>query len=146
MMGMPAEDEGRIFRPTNILIGSTDPDDNGGDSFHDAFKRAASELYDYAQDLGRERRRSPGDDITTGTTRTSSTSGGGRVPHLTFGGGGPHFCLGAGLARLEIGAMFAEIRARLPDLRVVGQPEMLRSDFLHGVRRMRCTWGGDGRR
>jgi cytochrome P450 len=60
--------------------------------------------------------------------------------HLAFGGGGPHFCLGASLARQEIAAMFGEIRRRLPRMEVVGPPAMLRSDLIHGIKRMPCAW------
>jgi cytochrome P450 len=56
--------------------------------------------------------------------------------HLGFGGGGPHFCLGAHLARREIRVMFEELLARLPDIEVTGEPEMLRSNFIHGIKRM----------
>jgi cytochrome P450 len=57
-----------------------------------------------------------------------------------FGAGGPHFCLGANLARREITVAFDEIRRRLPDLRVVGEPDYLRSNFINGIKRMQCTW------
>ncbi len=56
--------------------------------------------------------------------------------HLGFGGGGPHFCLGAHLARREIKVMFEELLARLPDIEVSGEPDMLRSNFIHGIKRM----------
>jgi cytochrome P450 len=56
--------------------------------------------------------------------------------HLGFGGGGPHFCLGAHLARREITVMFDELLRRLPDIEVTGEPEMLRSNFIHGIKRM----------
>ena len=62
----------------------------------------------------------------------------GRTPneHLGFGGGGPHFCLGAHLARREIKVMFDELFRRLPDIEVSGEPELLRSNFIHGIKRM----------
>jgi cytochrome P450 len=56
--------------------------------------------------------------------------------HLAFGGGGAHFCLGANLARLEIRSMFEQILERLPDLRLAGPVERLRSNFINGPRRM----------
>ena len=55
--------------------------------------------------------------------------------HVAFGFG-THFCLGASLARLEIKVMFEELLARLPDVEVTGEPEMLRSNFIHGIKRM----------
>jgi len=62
-------------------------------------------------------------------------------PHLGFGGGGPHFCLGRNLARSEITVMFDEIRRRLPRLEVTGEPaRLLRSPFIHGIKRMPCAW------
>jgi methyl-branched lipid omega-hydroxylase len=62
-------------------------------------------------------------------------------PQIGFGAGGPHFCLGASLARREIAVMFDEIRRRLPDLVVTGEPAMLSSQFVNGVKRMPCAWG-----
>jgi len=56
--------------------------------------------------------------------------------HLAFGGGGAHFCLGANLARLEIRSMFEQVLERLPDLRLAGPVERLRSNFINGPRRM----------
>ena len=56
--------------------------------------------------------------------------------HVGFGGGGPHFCLGAHLARREINVMFEELFRRLPDIHVTGEPEMLLSNFIHGIKRM----------
>jgi hypothetical protein len=66
----------------------------------------------------------------------------GRTPndHVGFGGGGAHFCLGANLARREITVMFRELFRRLPDIRVVGEPDMLFSAFIHGIKRMRVEW------
>jgi cytochrome P450 len=61
--------------------------------------------------------------------------------HVGFGGPGPHHCLGANLARREMRVMFREIFRRLPDLEITGPPEMLRSNFIHGIKRMPCAWG-----
>jgi cytochrome P450 len=61
-------------------------------------------------------------------------------PQVGFGAGGPHFCLGANLARREITVMFEEIRRRLPELRVVGEPAYLQSNFINGIKRMPCAW------
>ncbi len=60
----------------------------------------------------------------------------GRSPndHIGFGGGGPHFCLGANLARMEIRLMFRELATRLPDMRLVGEPSYLRSNFIGGIK------------
>ncbi|MEV4611000.1 cytochrome P450 [Kitasatospora sp. NPDC049258] len=55
-------------------------------------------------------------------------------PHLGFGGGGPHFCLGAYLARQEMKVLYRELFTRLPDLRAVGEPELIPSSFDHRVR------------
>jgi cytochrome P450 len=65
--------------------------------------------------------------------------------HVGFGGPGPHYCLGANLARREIRVMFREIFRRLPDLQITGEPEMLRSNFIHGIKRMPCAWTVAGR-
>jgi cytochrome P450 len=60
--------------------------------------------------------------------------------HVGFGAGGPHFCLGANLARREIKVMFEEMFRVLPDIRVTGEPDMLQSGFIHGIKRMPCAW------
>ena len=57
-----------------------------------------------------------------------------------FGAGGPHFCLGANLARREISVMFDEIRRRIPTLEITSEPEYLQSNFINGIKRMRCAW------
>ena len=57
-----------------------------------------------------------------------------------FGGGGPHFCIGAALARREMTVMFDEIFTTLPDLTVTGEPEMLRSNFIHGIKQLPCEF------
>jgi cytochrome P450 len=60
--------------------------------------------------------------------------------HVGFGAGGPHFCLGAHLARREIAVMFDELFRRLPDIHVTGPPDMLQSNFIHGIKRMPCAF------
>jgi cytochrome P450 len=57
-------------------------------------------------------------------------------PQYGFGGPGPHFCMGAHLARREILVMFRELFSRLPDIRAVGEPDVLQSSFIHGVKRL----------
>jgi cytochrome P450 len=66
--------------------------------------------------------------------------------HVGFGGPGPHHCLGANLARREMRVMFREIATRIPDLEITGPPEMLRSNFIHGIKRMPCEFRAGGRR
>jgi cytochrome P450 len=59
--------------------------------------------------------------------------------HAGFGGGGPHYCLGASLARTQLRSIFAEMARLIPDIEA-GEPELLRSSFIHGVKRMPCTF------
>lgn len=59
--------------------------------------------------------------------------------HLGFGGGGPHYCLGASLARTQLRSIFAELLRVAPDIEAQ-EPELLRSAFVHGVKRMQCTF------
>ncbi|MFJ2032040.1 cytochrome P450 [Streptosporangium sp. NPDC087985] len=61
-------------------------------------------------------------------------------PHVGFGGPGPHFCLGANLARQEIRTMFRELFTRLPEIRSVGEPELLVSNFDNSVRSQAFTF------
>jgi cholest-4-en-3-one 26-monooxygenase len=62
----------------------------------------------------------------------------GREPnhHVAFGGGGPHFCLGASLARLEVRVLLEQLLERYDRLEVVGEPDRLRSNFLHGIKHL----------
>jgi cytochrome P450 len=60
--------------------------------------------------------------------------------HLGFGGGGPHYCLGASLARTQLRSLFSELLRTLPDIEA-GEPEMFSSSsFIHGVKRMECSF------
>jgi len=54
--------------------------------------------------------------------------------HIAFGGGGPHFCLGANLARMEIQVMFDRLLDRMPDIRLDGDVQRLRSNFINGTK------------
>ena len=56
--------------------------------------------------------------------------------HIAFGGGGAHYCLGANLARMELKLIFREILERIPDMHLTGDVEMLRSNFIGGVKHM----------
>jgi len=56
--------------------------------------------------------------------------------HIAFGGGGPHFCLGANLARAEIRILFDTIANRMPDIVQTGDPRMLRSSFINGIKEL----------
>jgi cytochrome P450 len=59
--------------------------------------------------------------------------------HLGFGGGGPHYCLGASLARTQLRSIFGELLRQIPDIEA-DEPELLRSAFIHGVKRMQCSF------
>ena len=57
-----------------------------------------------------------------------------RTPgHVAFGGGGAHFCLGASLARIELVELVAEAVRRDLEMRVVGEPQMVSSNFVNGI-------------
>jgi cytochrome P450 len=66
----------------------------------------------------------------------------GRTPndHVAFGGPGPHFCLGAHLARREVAVVFNELLSRLPDIHAVGEPDLLRSGFINGIKHLRAEF------
>ena len=61
-------------------------------------------------------------------------------PHFGYGGGGAHFCLGANLARREIRVLFEELHNRIPDIMATGEPAILSSAFLHGIKRLPVGW------
>lgn len=56
-------------------------------------------------------------------------------PHVGFGGGGAHFCLGNQLAKSALRALFRELLTRIPDFEA-GEPELLGTNFMRGVKRM----------
>jgi cytochrome P450 len=60
--------------------------------------------------------------------------------HIGFGAPGPHFCLGAHLARREITVAFRELFRQLPDIRAAGEPEWLRTNFLHAIKHLRAEF------
>ena len=60
--------------------------------------------------------------------------------HVAFGGGGPHFCLGANLARAEVRIIFDTIARRLPNIRPLAEPRVLRSNFVHGIKELRVAY------
>jgi cholest-4-en-3-one 26-monooxygenase len=242
IMGVPQEDRGRLFDWSNRMVGLDDPEYASADGTH-----ASAELYAYVNDLARQRRADPRDDIVTvlvkaqiegdslsevefdmfmllltlagnETTRNSTSWGmwalmenpeqyarlrahpelmesaveealrwaspvahfrrtatadtelhGQRIAkgdkvvmwhisanrdeqvfadpfrfditrapnnHVAFGGGGPHHCLGAYLARMQLRLIFKEIVTRIPDMQLAGEPELLRSNVLRGVKHM----------
>jgi cytochrome P450 len=61
----------------------------------------------------------------------------GRTPnkHLAFGFG-VHYCLGAMLARMEMKALFGAIIPRLKSIELAGEPELVRSSFVSGLKRL----------
>ncbi len=61
-------------------------------------------------------------------------------PHIGFGAGGAHYCLGANLAKMELKLIFTEILRRLPDLALAAEPQILRSNFIAGVKSMPVTF------
>jgi cytochrome P450 len=62
MMGIPREDEARIFAWTNVILGSGDPDYGG--TFENLMQNSL-EMFEYALALGEDRRARPRDDITS---------------------------------------------------------------------------------
>jgi cholest-4-en-3-one 26-monooxygenase len=66
--------------------------------------------------------------------------------HVAFGGGGTHFCLGANLARAELRILFRELLERIPDMKQAGDTEILRSNFIGGVKHMPVTFTAGSRR
>jgi cytochrome P450 len=61
-------------------------------------------------------------------------------PHIGFGAGGAHFCLGANLARREVRLAFEELHRQIPDIVAITEPAILRSAFVHGIKRLQVGW------
>ena len=55
--------------------------------------------------------------------------------HRAFGIG-EHFCMGSHLARLELKIIFEEILKRIRNPRLKGEVNLLRSSFIHGIKKM----------
>jgi cytochrome P450 len=55
-------------------------------------------------------------------------------PHVAFGTG-RHVCLGASLARLEVRVFFEEFLNRVREFEV-GEPNLLRSNFIRGIKHL----------
>jgi len=62
-------------------------------------------------------------------------------PHLGFGGTGAHYCIGANLARMEINLMFNAIADHMPDLKLTGEPDRLKSAWLNGIKALPADYG-----
>lgn len=56
--------------------------------------------------------------------------------HVGFGGGGVHFCLGNGVAKAQLRAMFGQILAKLPKMQITGEPVLLQSEFINGIKHL----------
>ena len=56
--------------------------------------------------------------------------------HISFGGGGAHYCLGANLARAELEIIYREAMSRLGDMHPTGPAQVLRSNFIAGVKHL----------
>ncbi|WP_134324855.1 cytochrome P450 [Cumulibacter soli] len=56
--------------------------------------------------------------------------------HVGFGGGGVHFCLGNGVAKAQLRAMFNQILTKLPKMTITGEPVLLQSEFINGVKHL----------
>jgi cytochrome P450 len=61
-------------------------------------------------------------------------------PQIGFGAGGAHFCLGANLARREVWLAFEELHRQIPDIVAIAEPAILRSGFVHGIKRLQVGW------
>ncbi len=61
-------------------------------------------------------------------------------PQIGYGAGGAHFCLGANLARREVRVVFDELYRQVPDIVATAEPAILRSAFIHGIKRLPVAW------
>ncbi len=65
--------------------------------------------------------------------------------HLAFGTG-PHICIGARLARMELKALLKQILTRIPDFRIRGEPEWLRSIWFNAITRLPIAFKAESAR
>jgi cholest-4-en-3-one 26-monooxygenase len=77
LVGFPAEDHERLFRWSNAMMGSEDPE------FADGSKNAMVELVGYAYTLAEQRKRHPADDIIT--RLVTAGADGDQLSELEFG-------------------------------------------------------------
>ena len=63
----------------------------------------------------------------------------GLLRHITFGGGN-HVCLGLALARMETKQVFQRLVARLPNLRLTGEPERIKIFNFWGRSSLPVAW------
>ncbi len=56
--------------------------------------------------------------------------------HMSFGQGSPHVCLGMWLARLELRVLLQELVKRVDSIKLVGEAEYVRSNFVGGIKRL----------
>ncbi len=56
--------------------------------------------------------------------------------YVAFGQGGPHVCLGMWLARLEVNLVLQELARTLRGIEQTGPHTYLRSNFIHGIKRL----------
>ncbi len=66
--------------------------------------------------------------------------------HIAFGGGGAHYCLGTNLARMELRLIFREVATRMFDLRLDGEVERLRSNFIGGIKHIPVAFSAGERK
>ena len=55
--------------------------------------------------------------------------------HVSFGSG-PHICLGILLARMEVRVFFAQFLRRIESIELAGKPQLIKSSFIHGVKKL----------
>ena len=65
MLGIPREDWNDMFRLSNMVLGSADPEFQQGATTKETSERAVKEMFDYFRRLSEERRRNPKDDFIT---------------------------------------------------------------------------------
>src|SRR5439155_409704 len=161
MIGVPDADREQVVADADLLVSVADPEAFGERAPLEVLGEAMWKLTEFAKDLAGQRERHPGDDLMTALVQAEvdgerlthaeigaffvllSVAGNDTTRHVGFGGGGPHYSLGAALARTQLRSIFAEMARVIPDIEA-GEPELLRSSFIHGVKRMPCTFRARG--
>lgn len=119
MIGVPEADRERVVAAADLLITTSDPEVFGDRLPIEVLGEALWTLTSFATDLAAHREENPADDLMTALVQAEVD--------------------GERLARAQLRSIFRELLRVIPDIEAQ-EPELLRSAFIHGVKRMDCAF------